>query len=854
MSTRFFRTAFKIAWRDARASTGKFLFVVIAVAIGVGALTGVRGFSQSLATMLLREARTVLAGDVMVRSNILPNETQLQAIRNVERRGVKSTRVTETFSMVSSAHAPTPIPVTVKAIDPYVYPLYGEVVVDPPKPLPQMLTADTVAVSDDLRVRLRLSTGDPIQVGAATYQLAGIVMSEPDRLIGGPGLGPRVLMSQEALKRSELIGLGSRAQQRYLFRAAPGMPVESIRAALKRAFIDDSISDYRQANQNITRALDFCTSFLSLVSLIALIVGGVGVATAMHAHLKQRMDSIAIMKCVGGRASQITQIFVIQTLLLGLAGGLVGVAIGSAVQHIFPPIIQRYFQIKAQVPWVPMSALQGICTGLLTTLLFTVPPLLSVRHIRPSLIFRRDMPDMRAPWRERLLNSKAVIAAGLLIVIGITGVAIWLIGGDLKQAARVAGYFVAGLGISLLLLSGVAWLLMRTLRTFVATTGRKLPASVRHGISNLYRPGSQSTAILIALGVGVMFTLTVYLIQHSILADLTQSAPPGMSNVFLLDVTPEQRDPLITLITSEHGVQQAPELVGTVSARIVSIDGVRPDDLVVGGQRRRFLPRRIVTMSADPPVDTTIVKGAWWKGTPASPEIAMSEWASKFFGVNIGSVIEWDAFGRRVRTRVACIFRINPHRLRARLDYFFSPGTLDGLPAVYYGAARVSPAAVPQLQRAVYAKFPTITVINMADVIQRIQDIINQVSLIIRFISLFAIAAGATILASSVAGTRFRRIREVVIFKTLGATRSRIVQMFSAEFLILGTIAGIMGSLLATGFSAVIIKRLLKTDFHFTVLPEITAVLLTAVIAAAAGWIASYRILGQKPLEVLRGE
>ena len=208
----------------------------------------------------------------------------------------------------------------------------------------------------------------------------------------------------------------------------------------------------------------------------------------------------------------------------------------------------------------------------------------------------------------------------------------------------------------------------------------------------------------------------------------------------------------------------------------------------------------------------------------------------------------------KLRTRVVSIHRINPHRLRARLDYFFSPGTLDGLPSVYYGAARVTPASVPSLQRAIYTRFPTITVINMADVIERIQDIINQVSLIIRFISIFAIVAGATILASSVAGTRFRRIREVVIFKTLGATRSRIAQIFSAEFLILGTIAGIMGSLLATAFSMVVIKQLLKTDFHFEVWPEVIAVVLTAVIAATAGWAASYRILGQKPLEVLRGE
>jgi putative ABC transport system permease protein len=850
----FFRTALKIAWRDARASTGKFLFVVLAVAIGVGALTGVRGFSQSLAAMLLREARTVLAGDVLVRTNVVPNERQLAAFRDLEQHGVRSTRVTETFSMVSSTASDTPIPVTVKAVDPKVYPLYGQVTLDPPGPLANALQPGSVAISDDLRLRLNVSTGGSIHVGGGTYRIDAIVISEPDRLIGGPGLGPRVLMSQDALEKTELIRLGSRAQQRILFRTTGAMTIGQIRAALKKVFPDDSISDYREANQNITRALDFCTSFLSLVSLIALIVGGVGVATAMHAHLRQRMDSIAVMKCIGGNATQITEIYVLQTLLLGVLGGLLGIIIGSAVQHIFPPIIQRYFQIKADVPWVPMSALQGICTGLLTTLLFTLPPLLSIRKIRPNLIFRRDMPEVKPSWRDRLREGKAVVLAGAVIMLGIAALAMWLIGGKLQDAARVGGYFVGGLLVSLVLLSAVAWVLLRVLRWFIAVTGRALPASLRHGIANLYRPGSQATAILTALGVGVMFTLTVYLIQHSILADLRQTAPPGMANVFLLDVTPDQRDRVINLITHEHGVQHAPELVGTVSARLLTVDGIRAEDLMVNGQRRRFLPRRIVTMTDRIPEDTTVVKGAWWNSKPPEPEISLSEWAAKFFGVKVGSVMEWDAFGRNVKTRVVSIHRMNQHRLRARLDYFFSPGTLDGLPAVYYGAVRVQPQAVPALQRALYTHFPTITVINMADVIERIQDIINQVSLIIRFISLFAIIAGATILASSVAGTRFRRIREVVIFKTLGATRSRIVQMFSAEFLILGTIAGMMGSLLATGFSAVIIKQVLKTDFHFDILPELVAIALTAFIASAAGWVASYRILGQKPLEVLRGE
>jgi len=220
----------------------------------------------------------------------------------------------------------------------------------------------------------------------------------------------------------------------------------------------------------------------------------------------------------------------------------------------------------------------------------------------------------------------------------------------------------------------------------------------------------------------------------------------------------------------------------------------------------------------------------------------------------VGSTMDFDAFGHPIRAKVCAIHHMDPHRIGARIEFIFSPGVLEKLPSVYYGAARVRPDSVAALQRVSFARFPTVTVINLADIMNRVQEVVNQVGFIIRFISLFAILAGATILASSVAGTRFRRMREVVIFKTLGATRGRIAAIFSAEFLILGIVAGLMGSLLATVFSMVVMKELIKADFHFNLMPNLIAVLLTALIAVAAGWVASFRILGQKPLEILRSE
>jgi len=335
-----------------------------------------------------------------------------------------------------------------------------------------------------------------------------------------------------------------------------------------------------------------------------------------------------------------------------------------------------------------------------------------------------------------------------------------------------------------------------------------------------------------------------------------KSAPPGMPNVFLLDITAKERDPLIALVRAQRGLEGAPDVVGTVAAKIVSIDGKSIDSFNLKAWGRRFQRTRGVAQAADQPAHTAILRGAWWnpKAPQAEPQLSVAEEAAQILHLHPGSHMEWEAAGRTIRARVAAVHRIDEIHMYGRIEFIFSAGTLDGLPIIYYGGVRVAPRAVAQLQRATYEKFPTVTVVNVADVLEIVQQVVDQIALVVRFISMFAILAGIVILASSVAGTRFRRIREVVILKTLGATRKRVAGIFSVEFLVLGAVAGLMGSLLATAFSALLLKRWLDADFRIDVLPNLLCIVLTALVANAAGWMASFRILGQKPLEVLRAE
>jgi putative ABC transport system permease protein len=850
-------TASKIAWREARASSTKFLFVIVAVAIGVGSLTGVRGFSRAFYGMLLREARTLMAADLSLRVFALPNPQQTATMDAFMRRGVRRTWVTETLSMVASSNVVNPVLVSIKAVDPRVYPFYGVVKLDPPGSLPQMLTADSVAVSEDLLLRLKVAVGDSVRLGGQPFRIVGVVTSEPDRMSGSLNVGPRVMISREGLERTGLMSIGSRASERYLFQLTPGSPgIAEVRRSLEKSFPEALIADFRQTHPIITQGLNRATTFLSLVSLIALIVGALGVATAMQAHLQQKLDSIAIMKCIGARSREIIQIYLLQTIGLGLAGGLVGIAFGTIVEAAFPPLIARYFHLRPEQHWDPSTAIQGLAIGILTTLLFTLPPLLGIRRIRPGVIFRREMAEVRPGWKQRLLDSRASLAASGAILCGIGVIAGWLQIGTLREAVRTGAFFVAALVVSLLVLSGIAWLLLRSVHAFVRRWPRQLPAPVRHGVANLYRPGNHAQAALVALGIGVMFTLTVFLVQRGLMTEMFKSAPPGMPNVFLLDITAKERDPLIDLVRSQKGIEGALDVVGTVAAKIISIDGKPIESLHLQAWGRRFQRSRAVAQAADQPKYTEILQGAWWNPKAPQPEtqLSIADEAARILRVHPGSHMEWEAAGRTIRARVAAIHRIDEIHMYGRIEFIFNAGTLDGLPIIYYGGVRVAPRAVPALQRATYDQFPTVTVVNVADVLEIVQQVVDQIALVVRFISMFAILAGIVILASSVAGTRFRRIREVVILKTLGATRKRVAGIFSVEFLVLGAVAGLMGSVLATAFSALLLKRWLDADFRIDPLPNLLCIVLTALVANAAGWMASYRILGQKPLEVLRAE
>jgi putative ABC transport system permease protein len=861
MASLSYRSAAKIAAREMRSSRGKFLFVLLSVAIGVAALTGVRGFSASFRTTLLMRARSIMAADLAARMFQQPTPGQQQGLDEIRATGVQITTVTEMLSMASSPKSMDPILVAVKAVDPALYPFYGEVELSPASGLKSALGPHSVAVGDDLLLRLGLHVGDDLKVGGQLFRIAASVVNEPDRLSGSFAAGPRVLMSRDALESTGLLAPGNHANERFLFKLPPpsdGRPVSDtaiadLKARLETLLPEAQLTDYREANPTVTQGLDQATSLLSLMSLVALVLGAVGVAMAMRAHLQQRLDTIAIMKSLGARSTQIMKIYLLQTLLLGLAGGVLGVLFGIAVQLAFPHVLPKVLDVQTQLHIQPRAILVGLGSGVLTTLLFTLPPLLDIRSVRPILILRRAVEENDDPFvsavLKKITKNIAQIVATALILAGLAAIAM-----TLSDSVEVGKWFSAGLvGVLLILLAASAALLW-ALKFFLNRTRLHLPSALRHGLANLYRPGNPSAALLAALGMGVMQIMTVYLVQRAVVTELHIASAPNIPNVFLVDIADTEINGMRTLLKAQPGITAEPELLPVTTSRIEAIDGVAADHAKLKNTPRRMLRSINLTWADAAPPGTKVVAGEWWKPDETRPEVAISQRQADRLGVKLGSIITFAAQDSQINATVVALTSSNGQHAYSRAEFTLPHAALKGLPVIWYGGVHVAPAQVSQFQRALYLAYPTVTVINVAQAIETVRAVVIQITYVIQFLAAFSIFAGIIILASSIAGTRYRRIREVVVLKTLGATRARIATIFSIEFAVLGLVAGIVGIGFANLIVRVLENRVFNVAYKSQLLLNLGALLTIAALTVVTGWAASHRVLGQKPLEVLRDE
>ncbi len=848
-------TVWKIAWRDLRASWAKFAFVLFAVALGVGSLTGMRSFSVVFQRTLLEQARTIMAADLSALDFHPYSASELARLDQLTARGVRHTLVTGTVSMASTMANPDPLLVSLKAIDPAQYPYYGTVQLASGRVLRDVLNNDTAVVSEEFLLRMHTHVGDTLHLGNSQLRIVDVIRSEPDRISSSFNIGPRVMVTQAALVRTGLVLPGSRATERMLFRLPAqdgqknGIDIAELRRRVERILPEAQITDFREANPALVNGLNRATAMLTLVSLVTMVLSAIGVAMAMHAHMQQRLETIAVMKALGARSSQVMRIYLLQTLFLGTAGALLGIVAGSAVARAFPLLLERLISLPVQGHLALGPVLVGLLTGIFTTLLFTLPPLLEIRNFQPLRILRRNVEQEQRPGLSRIFpRDRVQLAAIAIILVGLGAIA-----GTLTQSTMVGGWFAGGLFAMLIFLLLAASGMLAAVRWVLQHGRERFSPTARQGLANLYRPGNQSSAVLTSLGVGVMLIITVYFVQHAIVRDLNETDSSKTPNVFLVDIATEELSGVKKLLAAQPAVQGAVETVPVLSARVLSVNGVPTEQLHLQHYPKRMLRSTSLTWADRLPAGEEIVAGRWWPKGITAAQMAVSDHTATLLHLKIGSRMDFQVGGQTIAATVVALYRSDGQHVYARSRFILPAGALAGQSPVWYGAFHADPARVGDVERALFAAFPTVTVINVADVMEVIRKVVDQIATIIRFLAGFAMLAGGIILASSVTATRFQRVREVAILKSLGALRSQMISMMSIEFVMLGGIAGATGVLFALGLSSILLHRL-DVSFHPSWAVSVAAVFATAILAAAIGWLASLRILQQKPLEVLREE
>jgi putative ABC transport system permease protein len=834
----------RLAWRQARGAWRHFVLLAACVALGVAALVAVGSFAATLDRTLAREAKALTGGDVEIRAaRPLDGETAA-ALADLRATGASIVNVRELVAMARGADGRALL-VEVKA-PAAGYPLYGRLDTVPDRPLALLLADGGVVVQRETLERLGLRVGDTLRLGTAMFTVRGVVEREPDRSASLVTLGPRVFVADDAIDRTGLVQIGSRVRYRALVRLPQTGGARAAREALARRIADPGVrvASYDEAQPGLRKFFTQLASYLGLVGLASLLVGGIGVASSVATFVRRQAPTIAILKALGADSRTLVATFLWQTLTIGVAASLVGAALGAGLQPILIRLLAGFVPFALESRVEPLTLARGVLMGVLTTLLCALWPLLAVRSVRPSLVLRRDVDAIpargRRPW-----------VAALPIAAGLGALSLWQAG-----SLKLGGIFLGAAGgavITLLLLA-----------RGLVVAARRLPRAPspawRHGFGSLRRPGGHPARVVVALGAGVMLLVAVALLQDSLDAQIDHERRREAPSFFFVDVQPDQREAFARVLSEASG-GVTPALTPIVRARLAAVNGVRVTrDLVrqrVGEDREGafyYTREYALTWSADPPSGNVLTRGRWWGPEPGPARISVEDAMAKQLGVDIGGRLTFDVQGVPVDAEIMSLRKVDWQSLGTNFFVVFSPGALDGAPMTFVATARTPAASEGAVQRAVAAAFPNVTAIPVRDVLERVGAVLGDIAVAMRVMALFTVATGVVVMAGALASTRYQRLYESVVLRTLGATRGAVARAFAVEYGCLGATAGVGGTALAAALAWIVLRFSLDTPWRFEPWALLAGIVASVALAIAVGFLATWRLLGEKPLPVLRRE
>jgi len=838
------RVALRLARRQARGGRRHLTALFACVALGVGALVAVGTLGAGLESTLAREAKALLGGDVELRAaRPLPDDAEA-ALARLERSGARVVRVRELVGMARTMAGGGSVLVELKTPT-AGYPLYGALSTAPAAPLATLLDDEGAVVQRELLDRLGLAVGDRLTIGEATLTIRGVVEAEPDRAASLVRLGPRVFLSPAALEHAGLVAFGSRVRYRVLVRLPPGLAAGDTRARLARDIADPGVrvAAYDEAQPGLRRFFSQLTSYLGLVGLASLLVGGIGVATSVSAFVARQVPSIAALKALGAETRTLVATYVIQTQVVALLASLVGAGLGLAVQPVLTAALAGLVPFALEPKPEPWTIGRAIVMGLATTLLCTWAPLAAVRAVPAWLLLRRDVePAARGRGVRTLLP----------VAVGLAALALWQAG-----SLKIGGIFVGASLAALLALLALA----RGLTALARRLPRARGLAWRHGLAALQRPGGHAPRVVVALGVAVMLLVTVALLEGVLGRQIDYEQRREAPSFFFLDVQTDQVEDFARLAERTGGSR--PVFTPVVRARLAAVDGARVTREVVERRRARdedgrwfFTREYALTWAEAPPAGTVLTAGTWW--TPAQGHAralaSIEESAARHLGVRPGSRLTFDVQGVAIDVEITGVRRVDWQNLTTNFFFVLSPAALAGAPATWVATTRVAGEREAALQNAVVAAFPNVTAIPLRDVLERVAAVLGDIAVAVRLVALFTLGAGVVVMAGALAATRSQRLYESVVLRTLGATRGLVARAFAVEYGLLGAAAGVGGTVLATVLAWAVVRWVLDAPWSFDPTPLLIGLAATVALALAVGFLVTFRLLGQKPLPVLRRE
>lgn len=839
------------ALRETRSAWKRLVFFFVCIAIGVGAIVALRSVIQSVRGVLSTEARTLIAADILLSTDRPWQKGTLERIASRVGAIAHSTR-TESIEMVTMARpadeSAESVGVTkvveLRAVQPG-FPFYGRLTLQNGQAYSHSLLQNNGAlVRPEFLAQLGLNVGDDIVIGKSRFTVRGVIALEPGRSLSAFSLGPRVLIDYEDLAETGLVSFGSRMMRQVLLRV-PDAEIDALardlQAELRPQFI--RVRSYRDRQEQIGEDFERAENYLSLVGLVIVVLGGIAVSSVTRVFIRQKIKSIAVMKCVGGTSRQILAVYLVQALALGMFGSVIGVGLAWLAIAAIPDHMDQIGTLTVAYGLSWSAAAQGMAIGILIALLFAMVPLLEVRQIKPSLLLRQETGSRRRDWFQ--IAATAVVGGALVALTS------WQ-AASLRVGISVCLGFI---GLTLVL-HGAGWVLTRMTRPLARS--RWFP--MRQAVLHLTRPGNQTRVILLTVGLGTFFIMGVRGLQVSLLEQFALQIGENTPDMFLVDIQQDQAPQMKAFLAERLPPESQPLLIPVLRARVTGKGGNL--DEVEDLRGRGMLSREYtITYRGQLAENETLIAGRFPNPMtdPAQlAEVAIEEGIVERFDIGVGDVMRFDVLGRSTHARVTGIRRVEWREGRSGgFMFVFGAGTFESAPHWFFAPVRANLSDTAQRARLTHdlvVRFPNVSVIDLREVLEAVRKVFGVVTVAIDVVGTLVILTGGLILIGAVAVTKFQRTYEAAIFKTLGASSRTIAAMLMVEYGLLGTLAGAVGSFGAIALAWGVSRYALDIPWQPALHENAIATAATSLLIMLIGVAASADVLRRKPLAALRAE